>query len=84
MYLLTIKRKEKRLEMAIKIIKDMKCIWRFGTWLEGLISVLTLGHGTAIAGWVAWTFFKNPDCGCTRRKEYLDNLFGCHNGIKLN
>ena len=50
----------------------MKCIWRFGTWFEGLISVLTLGHGTALAGWVAWTFFKNPDCGCTRvRKLWL-------------
>jgi hypothetical protein len=61
----------------------MKCIWRFGTWLEGLISVCTLGHGTQLAGWIAWTFFKNPDCGCARRKEYLDNLFGCQNGIKL-
>lgn len=59
------------------------CIFRAGTWLEGLISVLTLGHGKNVAGWIAWTFFKNPDCGCERRKEYLDNLFGCHNGIKL-
>jgi hypothetical protein len=65
-------------------MEKLKCIWRFGTWLEGLISVLTLGHGTAIAGWVAWTFFRKTDCGCTRRKEYLDNLFGCSNGIKLN
>jgi hypothetical protein len=62
----------------------MKCIWRFGTWLEGLISVLTLGHGKAFAGWVAWTFFRNPDCKCESRKKYLDELFGCEDGIKLN
>lgn len=60
-----------------------KCIWRFGTWLEGLINVVTLGHGKTLAAWVAWTFFKNPDCGCERRKDYLDNLFGCRNEIKL-
>lgn len=60
-----------------------KCIFRFGTWLEGLISVLTLGHGKQFAGWVAWTFFKNPDCGCERRKKYLDELFGCQDGVKL-
>ena len=47
-----------------------KCIWRFGTWLEGLISVLTLGHGKNLAGWVAWTFFKRTDCGCDSRREY--------------
>ena len=59
------------------------CIWRFGTWLEGLISVLTAGHGKQFAGWISWTFFRNPDCGCKRRQEYLDNLFGCNNNIKL-
>tara|TARA_B110000285_G_scaffold156124_1_gene174214 strand:- start:86 stop:277 length:192 start_codon:yes stop_codon:yes gene_type:complete len=60
-----------------------KCIWRFGTWLEGLISVLTLGHGKNLAGWVAWTFFKTTDCKCDSRREYLDELFNCKNGIEL-
>ena len=60
-----------------------KCIWRFGTWLEGLISVLTLGHGKNLAGWVAWTLFKRTDCGCDSRREYLDELFNCKNGIEL-
>ena len=59
------------------------CIWRFGTWLEGLINVITLGQGKSLASWIAWTFFRNPDCGCKRRQEYLDNLFGCNNNIKL-
>lgn len=62
----------------------MKCIIRLGTFVEGLINVITLGHGKPVASWIAWTFFKNPDCGCERRKEYLDNLMGCQNGIKLN
>ena len=60
------------------------CIWRFGTWLAGLISVITFGHGTQLAGWIAWTFFKSNDCGCESRKEYLDNLFGCSDDIKIN
>ncbi len=60
-----------------------KCIWRFGTWLEGLISVLTFGHGKNLAGWVAWTFFKTTDCKCDSRREYLDELFNCKNGIEL-
>jgi hypothetical protein len=59
------------------------CIWKFGTWLEGLISVITLGHGKNIAGWIAWIFFKKADCGCDSRREYLDNLFGCKSGVEL-
>lgn len=62
----------------------MKCIFRAGTWLEGLINVITFGHGKQFASWIAWTFFKNPDCGCESRKQYLNNLFGCSDGIKLN
>ncbi len=59
------------------------CIFKFGTWLEGLINVLTLGHGKNIAGWISIKFFNNPDCGCERRKEYLDRLFNCDDDIKL-
>lgn len=60
-----------------------KCIFPFGSWLESLINVITLGHGKSLAGWIAWTFFKNPDCGCDRRRDYLDNLFNCKQGIKF-
>ena len=63
--------------------KIMKCIWRFGTWLEGLINVISFGHGKPLAGWIAIKFFNTPDCGCERRRKYLDNLFGCEEGVKL-
>ena len=55
----------------------MKCIFPFGSWLESVINVITFGWGSEIASWIAWTLFKNPDCGCTRRKIYLDQLFNC-------
>lgn len=58
------------------------CIIKFGTWLEGLINVLTLGHGKALAGWIAGKLGYS-DCGCDRRREWLDNLFGCNSGVKL-
>ena len=63
----------------------MKCIFPFGSWLESVINVITFGLGSEIASWIAWTLFKNPDCGCTRRKIYLDRLFNCGDkgGIKL-
>jgi len=59
------------------------CIIRLGTWLEGIINVLTLGHGKALAGWIALKYFNTHDCGCDRRREWLDNLFGCKGGIQL-
>ena len=60
-----------------------KCIFPFGSWLESLINVITLGHGKNLAGWIAWTFFRTHDCGCDRRRDYLDKLFNCTKGIKL-
>jgi hypothetical protein len=60
-----------------------KCIFPFGSWLESLINVITLGHGKNLAGWIAWTFFKTHDCGCDSRRDYLDKLFNCEKGIKL-
>jgi hypothetical protein len=58
------------------------CIIRVGTILEALINLLTLGHGKSLAGAIA-TKLGYVDCGCDRRREYLDALFGCHSGIKL-
>jgi hypothetical protein len=60
-----------------------KCIFPFGSWLESLINVITLGHGKNLAGWIAWTFFRTHDCGCDSRRDYLDKLFNCQKGIKL-
>ena len=61
------------------------CVFPLGSWLESLINVITAGHGKSVASWIAWTFFKNPDCGCTRRKNYLNKIFNCeyHEQIKL-
>lgn len=66
-------------------MKFNKCILPFGSWLESLINVLTFGWGKELAGWIAWTFFRTHDCGCDRRRDYLDNLFNCKhkNQIKL-
>jgi hypothetical protein len=60
-----------------------RCIFPFGSWLESLINVILLGHGKNFAGWIAWTFFRTHDCGCDRRRDYLDKLFNCEKGIKL-
>ncbi len=61
------------------------CVFPLGSWLESLINVISFGWGKSLASWIAWTFFKNPDCGCTRRKNYLNKIFNCeyHEQIKL-
>jgi hypothetical protein len=43
---------------------------------------VTLGHGKQIAGWIA-SKLGYTDCGCDRRRDYLDKLFNCDNRIKL-
>lgn len=60
------------------------CIIKVGNVVEGLINVITLGFGKDIAGWVSMKFFNNPSCGCEERRIYLNELFGCEEGIKLN
>lgn len=58
------------------------CIIKVGTWIEGIINTVTLGRGKDIASYIA-TKLGYTDCGCDRRREYLDSLFGCNTGIKL-
>jgi hypothetical protein len=58
------------------------CIWKFGTWLEGLINVVTLGRGKDIAGWIA-NKLGYESCGCDERRYWLNALFNCKEGIKL-
>lgn len=59
------------------------CIIKVGNVVEGLINVVTLGFGKDIAGWIAWRFFKTHDCKCESRRIYLNEFFGCTEGIKL-
>ena len=54
-----------------------RCIFPFGSWLESLINVISMGHGKSFAHFIAWKFFKTHDCGCERRKDYLNKLFNC-------
>ena len=60
----------------------MKCIIRLGDFTEGLINVLSLGHGKTLASWIALKL-GYQDCGCESRRLYLNKLCGCKNGIKL-
>lgn len=62
--------------------EKIMCTFRFGTWLEGLINVVTLGHGKAVAGWIAKKLGYSS-CGCDERRENLDLLFGCKSGVRL-
>jgi len=47
---------------------------KIGDWTEALIHTITLGFGERIALWVAKVFFNSNDCGCCRRKEWLNQL----------
>jgi len=60
----------------------MKCIIRLGDWIESIIGFITLGHGKHIAQWIA-NKLGYEDCGCDRRKDWLNNLAGCNGDIKL-
>jgi len=59
------------------------CIVKVGNIVEGVINVLTFGWGKDLAGWIAWKFFRTHDCGCERRRVWLNELFGCKEGVKL-
>jgi hypothetical protein len=39
------------------------CIIKLGNIVDGLINVITLGHGKDIAGWIALKL-GYEDCGC--------------------
>jgi hypothetical protein len=58
------------------------CIIKVGNIIEGLIELVTLGWGKDIAGWIALKL-GYADCGCEARKQWLNNLFGCDERIKL-
>jgi hypothetical protein len=58
------------------------CIIKVGNVLEGLINVLTLGWGKDIAGYIALKL-GYANCKCEERKIFLNELFGCKDGIKI-
>lgn len=52
------------------------CIIRLGNFIEGIINILTLGHGKSLAEWVAQKLGYS-DCGCEERRIWLNKLSGC-------
>jgi hypothetical protein len=60
----------KNLEEKMKIIKYIK----LGTCFEYLLLVISLGQSKKIAHYVA-NKLGFEDCGCSKRKDYLNNLF---------
>lgn len=52
------------------------CLIRLGDIIEGLISIITLGHGHSVALWVALKL-GYADCKCEQRKIWLNKLVGC-------
>ena len=52
------------------------CLAKIGDMVEGLIQVITLGHGKTLAGWIA-NKLGYEDCKCEERRVWLNELFGC-------
>jgi hypothetical protein len=48
-----------------------------------IVNVLTLGWGKNIASWIALKL-GYASCGCEERRIWLNEYFGCNEGIKLN
>lgn len=60
------------------------CIIKVGNIIAGILDVLFLGRAKDIAGFIAIKIFNQKSCGCIERQIYLNELFGCKEGIKLN
>jgi hypothetical protein len=46
-----------------------------GDFLHYLIKIFTFAQGEKIANLIAKKIFKKEDCGCNKRRNYLNNLF---------
>lgn len=53
-----------------------------GNIVEKIISIITLGQGYRMAKWIAHKL-GYPDCGCERRKNWLNDLFSKPKDISL-
>lgn len=60
------------------------CIIKVGNIVAGLLDVIFLGRAKDIAGFIAIRLLGKQSCGCLERQKYLNELFGCEDGIKLN
>lgn len=55
-------------------MKKLLCKIKLGDWLEQLIDYITFGNGTLIAYTIAVKWLGYEDCGCDKRKEFLNKL----------
>lgn len=54
----------------------MICLVKIGNIVDGLINVITLGWGKDLSQWIA-NKLGYSDCGCEKRRIYLNKIFGC-------
>ena len=73
----------KQIKEAKKHNIKLFCIIKAGNILAGLLDVLFLGRAKDIAGFIAIRLLGKQSCGCLERQRYLNELFGCEDGIKL-
>jgi len=59
------------------------CIIKVGNIVAGLLDVIFLGRAKDIAGFIAIRLLGKQSCGCIERQIYLNELFGCKEGIQL-
>jgi len=60
----------------------MICIIKVGNIVEGVINVVTFGWGKDLASYIA-NKLGYESCGCEERRIWLNEFFGCKEGIKL-
>jgi hypothetical protein len=67
---------EKLTTTSIQIKTTIQCLLTMGVGdiTERIISIITLGQGKRISNAVA-RLFGYEDCGCDRRRIWLNNLF---------
>lgn len=59
------------------------CIIKVGNIVSAILDIIFLGRAKDIAGWIAIDLLGKESCGCIERQRYLNELFGCKEGIKI-
>jgi hypothetical protein len=61
----------------------MICIIKVGNIVSAILDIIFLGRAKDIAGFIAIELLGKESCKCLERQIYLNELFGCKEGIKL-
>jgi hypothetical protein len=62
----------------------MICLIKVGNIVSAILDIIFLGRAKDIASYIAIELLGKESCGCLERQIYLNELFGCKEGIKLN